>query len=309
MWTGKRRLRIVLGWCLLALAAAALPAATPAVATTADTGRTLFLQHCASCHGIDGSGDGPDADLFPAPPRDLRPGFLAKYDDATLLRRIRDGRALPLVLDPEALARHARQVDAIVAHLKRLPDIDWQKVEPGWAAWVDRCEVCHGPTGEGPSEAQTATPPPDLTRAEFRTRLRGAALTEALRHGRGGMPPIDPPVSAAEAEVVLPFVDLLSPGFSAYSRFCANCHADDGRGAATLGEVPGDILPMPAFAFDHAYFAKRSDAEVRAQAWHMLETRKPSMPHFRVVLPEPEAQAILAWLRTLAPATPAPAPR
>lgn len=306
MRTGKRQRGRVPGWFLLAIVTAAAAWAAPAAATTATAGRTLFLQHCASCHGIDGSGGGPDADLFPAPPRDLRSGFLAKYDDATLLRRIRDGRALPLVLDPEALARHSRQVDAIVAHLKRLPDIDWQKVEPGWAAWVDRCEACHGPTGEGPGELQTATPPPDLTRAGLRARLRGPALLEALRHGRGGMPPLDPPVSAAEAEVVAPFVDLLSPGFSAYSRFCANCHADDGRGAATLGEVPGDILPMPAFAFDRAWFAQRSDAEVRARAWHMLETRKPSMPHFRVVLPEEDAQAILAWLRTLAPAPPAP---
>jgi mono/diheme cytochrome c family protein len=272
------------------------------LATTADDGRSLYVQNCASCHGDDGRGGGPDADLFPAPPRDLLSGFLAKYDDETLLRRIREGRTLPLYLDDDALRAHSRQVDALVAHLKRLPGIDWNVVEPGWAAWVDRCEVCHGPTGDGPGEIQTDTPPADLSSPAVRERNRGAALIDAVRHQRGGMPALNPALSEDEARLIASFVDLFSPGFSVYSRFCANCHADDGRGAGTLGEVPGDILPLPAFAFDKAWFATRSDEQIRAKVWHMLETNKPSMPHFRVMLTGDETRAILRYLRTLGPA-------
>lgn len=286
----------------LALFLGLVASTPPAAAATVDDGRSLYLQNCASCHGDDARGGGPDSDLFPAPPRDLLAGFLSKYDDETLLRRIREGRSLPLYLDDDAMRAHSRQVDALVGYLKRLPGIDWNVVEPGWAAYVDHCEVCHGPTGDGPGEIETDKPPADLSSLDIRERIRGAALVDAVRHRRDGMPVLDPPVSEAEGRLIAAFVDLFSPGFSVYSRFCANCHADDGRGAGTLGEVPGDILPLPAFAFDNAWFADHSDDELRSRIWHMLETNKPSMPHFRVILTGDETRAILRYLRTLASA-------
>jgi len=265
-----------------------------------DQGRILFVRHCASCHGTSGRGDGPDADIFPAPPRDLNTGVLATYDDATLARRIRSGRALPLVLDPAALRRHADDVDAILRHLRKLGRIDWPSVEPGWAAYVDRCEVCHGPTGDGPSEVDRDTRLPSLADAAFQDKHARSRMVDAVRHGRAGMPALDPPIDVAQAERIAAFVRLFSPGFTLYSRFCANCHADDGRGVGTLGEVPGDILPLPQVVFDDAYFTAHSAEHVRAKAWHMLETKRASMPHFRVVLGDADVARILGYLRSLA---------
>lgn len=45
--------------------------ATPALAQDADIGRALYHQHCATCHGLEGAGDGPMAGVLTIPPADL----------------------------------------------------------------------------------------------------------------------------------------------------------------------------------------------------------------------------------------------
>lgn len=60
----------------------------------APTGQALFLRHCASCHGTDGAGRGPLAELLRVPPADLtriaeRAG--GRFDDARVMAVI-DGR-------------------------------------------------------------------------------------------------------------------------------------------------------------------------------------------------------------------------
>jgi mono/diheme cytochrome c family protein len=59
------------------LAAVALAAAMPALAAGPDAeayrawGKDLFATYCASCHGVDGKGDGPVAKGLKTPPKDL----------------------------------------------------------------------------------------------------------------------------------------------------------------------------------------------------------------------------------------------
>src|SRR5262249_2104756 len=125
-------------------------------------GAHLYRSQCAPCHGPEGRGDGPDADAFSPPPRNLREGFLGRYDDATLVRRILDGMPLGLVLDPRALRVHTDDVEAIVAHMERLPKVDWRLAERGEEIYVDRCELCHGPYG-GSSGPPGRHRPPDLS--------------------------------------------------------------------------------------------------------------------------------------------------
>lgn len=67
-------------------------------ARTLNRGRMHYVNYCASCHGLDGDGKGPDGDADP-PPRDLRRGdykFAAVRsgelaNDADLHRMIRHG--------------------------------------------------------------------------------------------------------------------------------------------------------------------------------------------------------------------------
>ena len=51
-------------FCLLA-------APAPALAQDADVGRAHFYTHCATCHGLEGRGDGPMAGVLTIPPTDL----------------------------------------------------------------------------------------------------------------------------------------------------------------------------------------------------------------------------------------------
>ncbi len=65
--------------------------------TVRPTGEELFVEHCASCHGIEGRGDGPLAAELRVAPSNLR--LLAKenngrFPDRRVQRSI-DGRGMP----------------------------------------------------------------------------------------------------------------------------------------------------------------------------------------------------------------------
>jgi mono/diheme cytochrome c family protein len=100
---------------------------------TADLGARLFKQHCASCHGADGRGTGPETAGLGTPPKDL-----TKYTDrnggvfpSAHLHRIIDGRdvnshgtpEMPvwgrvfLRHDGDTVASVAARIDAIVNFL------------------------------------------------------------------------------------------------------------------------------------------------------------------------------------------------
>lgn len=68
-------------------------AADPAVL---DSGRGLFMTHCASCHGVSGRGNGPSAEELRRRPADLTQ--FAKQNggvfNAAALHRIIDGRTV-----------------------------------------------------------------------------------------------------------------------------------------------------------------------------------------------------------------------
>jgi mono/diheme cytochrome c family protein len=257
-------------------------------------GKVLYLRRCAPCHGQNGSGDGPDAPYFIAPPRNLREGFLSKYSTDDLVRRIRDGRSLQLGLDLKALQERARDVEDIVAHLKRLPTIDWRRVEAGWETYVDRCEACHGPYGHPtPQLPAGVTRPRDLSAPEFQSSLNDRDLLVAVRHGRQHMPALVPRLPPSDGPLLVAFVRLLSPGFELYSRNCAACHGDDGRGVGSFVES----LQVPTVVFDRAYFHQRDPEEIRHAVWHMVGEHKPVMPHFRWNLSEAETRAIVEYLK------------
>lgn len=285
-----RMARIALGFLLVALLPGPLLASEPA----SERGRVLYLAGCADCHGPDGEGDGPDAALFLPPPRNLREGFLERYDTDELVRRVLDGKPLNLVFDAKAWKARRQDVDVLAAYLETIPDRNWPLIERGADIYVDRCELCHGPFGRpAPGPAQGGPRPRDLSASDFQQHVTDQELVEAVRHGRKGMPPIPALRSDADARALVTYVRVLSSGFEMYGRYCAGCHGEDGRPQREF-VPPGRRPPV---AFDRDYFARRDPTQLRAAVEHMLAEERPLMPHFRGTLTEADARAIIEYLR------------
>jgi mono/diheme cytochrome c family protein len=57
------------------------------------TGRQLFLENCATCHGDQGQGDGPDAAALERTPANLTEGHVEAHTDGDLRWWIANGIA------------------------------------------------------------------------------------------------------------------------------------------------------------------------------------------------------------------------
>jgi mono/diheme cytochrome c family protein len=55
--------------------------------------KELYIDKCANCHGDQGKGDGPEAEMYDTPPRNLaEPGMLDKMTDGEIFWKITQGR-------------------------------------------------------------------------------------------------------------------------------------------------------------------------------------------------------------------------
>jgi mono/diheme cytochrome c family protein len=260
-------------------------------------GEFLFTAYCAGCHGPEARGDGVDADLFSPPPANLRTGVLGRAGDDALVERIRHGRPLGLHADSTKLRERAGDTETLVAHVQRLPRLAWDRIERGEEIYVDRCEICHGPFGRPPAVLPRGvmTSPRDLSDPAYQRATSDAALLERVRHGHRAMPAISGFDVAENREALVAYLRLLSPGYTQYSRFCASCHGDDGRGPG----VDWASEKRPDVVFDAAYLAKTDPEVLRRKVWHMLDDRQPQMPHMSRGLRPSEVRAILGFLRSL----------
>ena len=262
-------------------------------------GKELYGAYCAPCHGANARGDGVDADLFSPRPPNLRSGVLRKHSDDALVEWIRHGRRLTLGKDAVRMKTQSDDTETLVAHLRRLPNLRWRQIERGQEIYVDRCEVCHGPFGH----ASTILPrgvtklPRDLSDPAYQAATSDATLLARARHGRGAMPAVGNLDIQENADALVAYLRLLTPGYETYSRFCSGCHGDDGRGPG----VDWATERRPIVVFDAAYFAGKDPEQLRRQIWHMLDDTSPQMPHMNRVLRPRDVRAILAYLRTLRP--------
>jgi len=277
-----------IAWIGLALGLWGAPAA-------ALDGAVLYRAHCARCHGPDARGSGPEAAVLAHPPRSLRDGFLTRHSVDDLVARVRTGRTLPLPLDPPALGRTLRDIEAVAAHIRRLPTVDWVEIRRGRDVYLQRCEGCHGPTGEG---ARPDVPldriPPDLGGADVRNRSVADRRDLAVRHALPGMPGLSQVPGDAEARALSAWVAILSPGYRIYGRYCEGCHGEDGHPPAGLATPD-----RPKVVFDAAYVASLQPGELEDASTHMVVTKEPRMPHLAGELSEGETRAIVEYLRSL----------
>lgn len=159
------------------------------------SGKTLYAQHCAVCHGADGAGGvGVPLNL---------PDFLAVASDKYLEITIREGRpgrvmpAFPRLGDTE--------IDALVAHLRTLADVPTPDYPTsslagdaprGGKLFAQYCASCHGESGQGgtgtgvtfsrPRNAPVMAPA--LNNPGFQHAASDEMLKATLLRGREGTP-------------------------------------------------------------------------------------------------------------------------
>jgi mono/diheme cytochrome c family protein len=248
------------------------------------------------------------ARLLGVHPPSLRTPYLHSRNEAELTAWILFGDSLLTLPDPAKFAATESEISALVAHMKRLPQIDWEEVDKGRDSYDSLCAYCHGVYGRGDgimAPAQ-ASPPRDLTAPSFQGKITATELLRVVSDGKGDMPGAKDVLSAEDIGSVIGYLRVLSPGYETYERFCARCHGSDGYPPA---DTPGEIFGVPPFpradligvVFDEDYFRTHSEARVRASVRHMYKADHSVMPHFGAELNHGDVQKILDYLRRLSP--------
>lgn len=247
-----RRLVVV---SMLALLLASLsPAASRAQSPVGETGRELFEESCASCHGPDGRGgeSGPSLEEAGAASADFQ---------------LRTGR-MPLA-EPGAQATRKDspftedQIDSLVDYVASLGsgpeipevDIEGRDVAPGQELYAANCAPCHGTTGTGGAVGPGALAP-SIFRAE------PVEVAEAMITGPGQMPVFD--LSDDERDDIVAFVVYLQ-----------NEEDPGGTDIGGIGPVPegyvawllgGVVVLVLCLFIGHSKRGERGDHEPEARS-------------------------------------------
>lgn len=187
----------------------------PASAPSAARGKQVFLTHCASCHGEQGAGDGPDAARLERPPADFRdPTFMRGETPADFFNVITVGKRLSAMPAwGDVLSKEERW--DVVAHLWSI-DVPVARLGEGQGVFLAHCASCHGALGDGrgPYAENLLTPPSDLTSPKTLASRTDATLHAAVTDGVAGtaMPAFGRVLTDEERWKAVAFVRTLSLG-------------------------------------------------------------------------------------------------
>jgi cytochrome c oxidase cbb3-type subunit III len=188
--------------------------ADPALMTIVrQTGRTLFGDNCAACHGFNGKGGKGFPNLTTA-------SWLWGGDAETIAETIRVGinsdhrntRVAQMVGFGPVLSR--ADVENVVGYVQSLSDatatkaIPAGKLEDGRKVFAANCASCHGEDGKGKTDLGA----PDLTDGHWIYGGDPQSIFASVWHGRQGhMPTWENRLSAVERKILaLYLVDLRS---------------------------------------------------------------------------------------------------
>lgn len=164
------------------------------------TGRRLFGQNCAMCHGSDARGALGFPNLT-----DSEWQWGGDYEN--VLSTIQNGRQAAMPSWAAPLGEDGmKQVTEYVMHLSGQEATE-TLVEQGRQKFAMFCAACHGPEGKG----NPALGAPDLTNDIWLYRGTREAVMEALRNGRNGnMPAFKDQLSEERIEILAAYVLSLS---------------------------------------------------------------------------------------------------
>ncbi|MEP7116171.1 MAG: cbb3-type cytochrome c oxidase subunit II [Acidobacteriota bacterium] len=159
--------------------------APPALAPNGDRARgtQLYAEHCATCHGPTGNGDGPGGSgLVPSPAKLAEHEYATERVSAALWHGVA-GSAMPAWRDYSAADRAALAVAVQgLAAVRPEPDVPAHLVPLGQQVYAANCVQCHGASGDGRGPAADKLP---MAPANFTAQR--LSLTEALRVLREGL--------------------------------------------------------------------------------------------------------------------------
>ena len=166
-----------------------------------ETGRTLWANHCAGCHGAEGRGDGPAAAALSPRPTDLGRRRYNRNRLAEVLWHGVPGTAMPAWRDYSAADRAA--LADVVQGFSPPAETDTQSAaqrEQGRRVFLLHCAECHGDAGQGDGFAARDLPiaPSDFSRQQPALEV----ALNALRQGIGGTPMVPWTTRLNEAEIL-----------------------------------------------------------------------------------------------------------
>ena len=194
-------------------------------------GERLYAQHCASCHGPRGMGDGPAGKGIVPPPPALGSAAVMRDVPPALMYRI-----ISVGIAGTQMVGWANQLSAderwsIVSWLNGLRGPDAGGMAAGEGLWLQRCASCHGVAGgsNGPMSANLSRLPREVSSFAWQAERSDAQIAAAIRDGVAGTPmPAARDVTDNEIDGLVAFVRSLSIG--------------DAPGAVTGGTDPDSTI-------------------------------------------------------------------
>jgi len=176
-------------------------------------GERLYTQHCASCHGPRGMGDGQAArGMVPPPPALGSADVMRDVPPALMYRIVSVGIAgTPMIGWADVLSADERW--SIVSWLSGLRGPDSGGMAVGEGIWLQRCAACHGVGGasNGAMSASLSRLPRELSSFAWQAERSDAQIAAAIREGIAGTPmPATRELTPAEIDGVVAWVRTLS---------------------------------------------------------------------------------------------------
>jgi high-affinity iron transporter len=217
-------------------------------------GERLYAQHCASCHGTRGQGNGPASKGMDPPPPALGSADVMGDVPPALMYRI-----VAVGIAGTAMTGWAEQLSAddrwdIVSWLNSIRGPSEGQRHVGEGVWVQRCAMCHGVSGgsNGPMSASLSRLPRELSSFAWQAERSDVQIAQAIRDGVAETAmPASRDLTAAEIDGLVAWVRTLS--------------LDDAPGATTAGATNPDAVMRSVMGhLDAAMAAARSGRTAEA---------------------------------------------
>jgi mono/diheme cytochrome c family protein/uncharacterized membrane protein len=235
----------------------------------------LFREHCAKCHGADGTGSPARGRDLPAPDF-TEASWQARRTDAQLRASILDGKGAEM---PSFRAKiNEEQARGLAAHVR------------SFAPRKDKPEM--EKPKEPPSRRGTDEEIRRLEEELDRLRRQFREVPKAPADGARSRPSDSPP-RPAPSDPPAPAATGAPAERELFRQLCEKCHGSDGTGSRARRRQPR----IPDFT-DTSWQAQRGDAQLLTS---ILEGKGKEMPPWRGKIEEEQARGLVANVRAFAP--------